>query len=158
MKGKTNMPEPTTQETLQLKTFIIQQQQAINTAHNQMKTNKVVQYTKKVLFMILEIVMYILFLISLVFVFTFIPLDILAYTQVLGENASTTQTLHIEEISKIIIAARVIIIFGSIGFLVSGLFIRNIRKKHTFLTSAYKTIDELKKSFDAFTAKWSAGS
>ncbi len=149
------MPEPTTQETLQLKTFIIQQQQAISTAHNQMKANKVVQYAKKVLFMILEIVMYIMFLISLIFVFTFIPLDIIAYTQILTPYTSSTQSLHIEEITKIMIAARVIIIFGSIGFLVCGLFIRNIRKKNDLLTSAYKTIDELKKSFDGFTERWS---
>ncbi len=151
------MPDLAIQETLQLKTFITQQQQVISTAHNQMKTNKVVQYTKKVLFMILEAVMYILFLLSLVFVFTFIPLDIIAYTQILTPYTSSTQLLHIEQITKIMITSRVIIIFGAIGFLVCGLCIRNIRKKNDLLTSAYKTIDELNKSFDGFTAKWSAG-
>lgn len=75
-------------------------------------------------------------------------IDAMARFGVIAKNAYGIDT-------PVMIIIKFVIFSVSFGFIFAGYIFRRLRKKNNLLMSAYKTIDQLKKSIDEYTARWS---
>lgn len=130
-----------------MQNYILYQGQQINRLHGILQSSAIVRGFKTFLSVLLEILMYLLFLAAIVLLIM-IPTDPLVFSEQLNNTTSISGSIHSDEIAGVMTLIKVMIFLISLPILFCAILLRRNRKKSALIDRAFAETDNLKKGFE----------
>lgn len=147
--NQTQNNSATTDRENAMRMYILQQGQAINQLNSILESSSVVRGFKAVISVLLEMVLYLLF-IGVIVLIILIPSDPFVMTHEFGRNSELTAGFHSDEITGMIIALKVALFVLSLPVLLGALLLRRNRRKSFLIGSAAQKTADLKTNYEQF--------
>jgi TRAP-type C4-dicarboxylate transport system permease small subunit len=145
-----NMKTENTNEDLLFRNHFLQHGQSINKLHTLLSSNFLTGKLKRTASIMLEIILFSMFLIFLFFAI-YLSTSPIKITQKLDENTTITSVLHNDEVTLLMIAIKVIVFIASLMPLLVMLLLRRNRKKGVLIYESYTEVKLMKRRFEDYS-------
>jgi hypothetical protein len=144
---QTHYTAPTQDRETAMRYFIIQQGHSNSNLNNLLRPGVTGRAFKSVLSVIMEIVMYLLFVAVIAIIFM-IPSEPFMFSHDIGGNSSLHAGIHADEITKIVLGLKIILFIVSLPLLFCAIVLRKNRMKGNLIVRAFGETERMRLEYE----------
>lgn len=132
---------------VKVRTYFLQQGQSIGRLHDILNSNLLTGTLKRGISILLELVLFVLFLAILLLVI-YIPLDPIQIEQALSESTTATATIHNDDVMALMMVIKAALFTVALMPLILMVLMRRNRRKSALIHQAFEEVAQMKQKFD----------